>query len=50
VQVLDEAFARDEYQNGLIQVIHLMADSFAQAMPRTSPQRLNTVPDAPIVL
>jgi uncharacterized membrane protein len=47
---LNVAFARDEYQSGLVHVVNKMGLVFAKTLPRTRQQRLNTVADAPIVL
>jgi uncharacterized membrane protein len=47
---LNESFARDEYQSGLVNVIDSIGDTFAHALPHCSAPRLNTVSDAPIVL
>ncbi len=50
VNQLNEAFSHNEYQKGLVRVVTEMGGLFAQGLPRSRPQRLNTVPDEPIVL
>jgi uncharacterized membrane protein len=47
---LNGAFARNEYQAGLLQVINAMVLVFSKTLPRSRAQCLNTVADTPIVL
>jgi uncharacterized membrane protein len=47
---LNAAFARNEYQNGLVHVVNQMGGVFVKTLPRTGQQRLNAVDDTPIVL
>jgi uncharacterized membrane protein len=50
-QQLNQAFAQNQYQAGLVQTIDTMAPAFAKAMPGPSTgHAINAIDDAPIVL
>jgi uncharacterized membrane protein len=47
---LNKAFAQQQFQAGLVQVIGAMTQPFANALPRLANQPLDAANDAPIVL